>query len=241
MPEFTDGDLTLHYEVTGDGFPVLAIAPGGMRSSIDRWDAAPWNPVDQLRDDYRVIAMDQRNAGSSTGPVGPDSGWDTYTVDQLALLDHLGVQRCHVVGMCIGGPYIMGLIAAAPDRIASAVMMQPIGLDDNRGAFFELFDGWAAERRDDHPEATDADWHAFRHDMFGGEFMFNADEDDVARCPVPLLVLMGADLHHPTATSRRVAELAPRAELIEAWKDPADQPAARAAVADFLATHTPED
>ena len=39
----------------------------------------------------------------------------------------------------IGGPYIMGLIRHAPARIASAVMMQPIGLDGNRDAFHAPF------------------------------------------------------------------------------------------------------
>jgi hypothetical protein len=37
---------------------------------------------------------------------------------------------------------------------------------------------------------------------------------------VPLLVLMGNDIYHPTATSREIAEVAPNARLIERWKDP---------------------
>ena len=53
----------------------------------------------------------------------------------------------------------------------------------------------------------------------------------------PLLVLQGNDVYHPTIASRRAAELAPGATLVERWKDPADQPAARAAVDTFLAEH----
>ena len=76
--------------------------------------------------------MDQRNAGRSTAPVTADTGWATYRDDQLALLDELGIERCHVVGMCIGGPYIAGLLTRAPERFASAVLLQPVGIDGNR-------------------------------------------------------------------------------------------------------------
>ena len=43
----------------------------------------------------------------------------------------------------------------------------------------------------------------------------------VRACILPLLVLMGNDLYHPQVTSREIAALAPRAELVESWKDPA--------------------
>src|SRR6266545_1991454 len=102
MAELTVGDTRLHYEVEGDGYPVLLLAPGGMRSTIEMWNRMPWNPRSSLRDWYRVIGMDQRNAGASHAPVRATDGWDTYAQDQLALLDHLGVEQCHLIGMCIG-------------------------------------------------------------------------------------------------------------------------------------------
>jgi pimeloyl-ACP methyl ester carboxylesterase len=82
--------------------------------------------------------MDQRNAGQSVAPIRATDSWYVYTSDHLALLDYLGIDRCHVAGMCIGGPYIMGLIQAGPQRIASAVVFQTIGLDNNRQAFYPL-------------------------------------------------------------------------------------------------------
>src|SRR5687768_11733487 len=124
MAIFKHGPVTLHYDVEGEGFPVLLIAPGGMRSANDLWNRMPWNPRAALRDRYRLIGMDQRNAGSSTAPVRADDNWSTFTGDQLALLDHLAVDRCHVIGMCIGGPYIMGLLHRAPERFSSAVLLQ---------------------------------------------------------------------------------------------------------------------
>lgn len=238
MPTFTNGDVNINYEVSGSGFPVLLIAPGGMKSTIDAWSHMPWNPIAALGDTYQVIAMDQRNAGASTAPVEASNGWDTYTRDQLGLLDHLGIDRFHVIGMCIGGPYIMGLLKAVPERAASAVMIQPIGLDNNRQAFFDMFDGWQAEIRDAHPEADEPAWSTFRESMYGGDFMFNTSEDEVAACQTPILVLMGDDLYHPESTSRAVANLAPNATLVEKWKDASVLDGTDATIKDFLQGHT---
>jgi pimeloyl-ACP methyl ester carboxylesterase len=114
MPIFKRDDIELYYEEHGAGFPILLIAPGGMHSAVAFWERTPWNPITQLAPHYRVIAMDQRNAGQSVAPIRATDSWHVYTTDQLALLDHLDVDRFHVAGMCIGGPYIMGLIQAAP-------------------------------------------------------------------------------------------------------------------------------
>ena len=69
MPIFQRDDIRIYYEQHGTGFPVLLIAPGGMCSSVSRWDKAPWNPIQQLSPTYHVIAMDQRNAGQSVAPI----------------------------------------------------------------------------------------------------------------------------------------------------------------------------
>jgi pimeloyl-ACP methyl ester carboxylesterase len=239
MSIFTRGDIKLYYEEHGKGFPLLLIAPGGMRSSVSFWEKTPWNAITQLAPHYRVIAMDQRNAGQSTAPIRATDSWQVYTEDQLALLDHLGVDRFHVAGMCIGGSYCMGLIQAAPKRVASAVMFQPIGMLDNRQAFLDMFDGWAKEQQPAHPEATSAAWEKFKQTMYGGDFLFNVSREFVAQCSTPLLVLLGNDLYHPEATSREIATLAPSATLIERWKEPEHHAAAKAAVERFLAQHTP--
>ena len=65
MPVFKRDDIELYYEEHGQGFPILLIAPGGMRSAVPFWERTPWNPIQHLAPHYRVIAMDQRNAGRS--------------------------------------------------------------------------------------------------------------------------------------------------------------------------------
>lgn len=239
MAEFENGPVSIHYDLEGDGFPVLLIAPGGMRSANELWETVPWNPRAALAGEYRLIGMDQRNAGRSTAPIDGDDGWATYTADQLALLDHLDVERCHVVGMCIGGPYIMGLLTTAPDRFVSAVLLQPVGIEDNRAALYEMFDQWAEAIGDRHPEVTDEEWASFRSNMWDGEFVLTATPDQVAACSTPMLVAMGNDLYHPQSTSRQIAELAPNASFVEKWKEGEALVAIDAIIKKFLATHTP--
>lgn len=238
MPYFENNDARIYYEVHGEGFPILLLAPGGMRSTIDFWEEVSWNPINQLAAGYQVIAMDQRNAGQSTAPIHGTDGWINYTTDQLALLEHLGVDRFHIVGMCIGGSFIMGLIQVASERIASAVIFQPIGFDNNGDSFFDLFDDWAEEVKPNHPTVSDESWRTFRQTMFGGDFLFNVSEDFVANCSIPLLVLMGSDEYHPEVISRKLVELAPHATLIEHWKEPSHIESARAALDSFLSVHT---
>jgi len=95
MAFFERDDIKIYYEESGDGFPILLFAPGGMRSTLQVWTNSPFNPIEVLADHFRVIAMDQRNAGRSVAPISADDGWHAYTADHLALLDHLGID--HVI------------------------------------------------------------------------------------------------------------------------------------------------
>ncbi len=237
MATFVRDDIELYYEEHGNGFPILLIAPGGMRSEATFWERTPWNPIEQLSPHYRVIAMDQRNAGRSKAPITAEDGWETYTKDQLALLDHLAVDRFAVAGMCIGGSYIMALCAAAPQRVAAGIVFQTIGLDNNRQAFIDMFDNWADELRPQRADVDPGAWAPFRDRMYGTDFLFTATKEDTARCTTPLLVLLGNDLYHPESSSRDLAALAPNATLVEHWKEPEHQDGARKAIEEFLAQH----
>ena len=121
--------VTIHYEEYGGGFPILTFAPAGLQSTIKVWSggSAPINPIADFAADYRVIAMDQRNAsgGRSRAPIRASDGWHSYAADHIALLDHLRIERCHLYGQCIGGSFIMSLLRAQSQRIASAVIAQP--------------------------------------------------------------------------------------------------------------------
>jgi pimeloyl-ACP methyl ester carboxylesterase len=240
MAKFESGDLELHYDEYGTGFPVLLIAPGGMKSEASFWESTPWNPIEQLRDKFRVIAMDQRNAGRSTGPISESDSWNTYTQDQLDLLDHLEIDQFHAVGMCIGGPYVMGLIEAAPDRVASGVLFQTIGLSGNREAFFGMYDAWASELRPLRPEVSADTWQQFRSNMYGGdEILFNVGESFLKTVATPLLLLKGNDLYHPAESSLAVNDLCRNSTLISDWQTGNGLQVAAREFETFLERHTP--
>ena len=239
MAMFEHGSVHIHYQIEGDGFPVFLIAPGGMRSANDLWNRMTWNPRTALRDHYRVIGMDQRNAGASTGPISGTDDWTTFAHDQLALLDHLQIDRCHVIGMCIGGPYAMGLLRTAPERFASAVLLQPVGIDGDNAVLLDMFNAWATDLVPHHPEVSAADWSAFGDNMYQGEFLLSVTRKEVAECQTPILVFMGDDQYHPQSTSRDIAALVPHATLVEHWKDEALVGQTDATIKDFLAEHTP--
>jgi pimeloyl-ACP methyl ester carboxylesterase len=237
MPIFERAGVTLYYEEFGSGYPLLLFAPGGMRSAIGFWHNAPSDPTKEFADGFRLIAMDQRNAGRSHAPVSADDGWHTYTADHLALLDHLGIARCNVMGGCIGSTYCLSLIKAAPARVSAAVLQNPIGLYENREAFYEMFNGWAKELKSSMPGVTDAALNLFRENMYGSDFVFGVTRDFVRNCATPLLILKGDDLYHPAPISREIATLAPHAELIETWKTSEALPAIVARVREFLKSH----
>jgi pimeloyl-ACP methyl ester carboxylesterase len=238
MPVFERADVSLYYEEYGSGYPLLLFAPGGMRSSIDFWHRSPFDPTAELAKEFRVIAMDQRNAGRSSAPVSAADGWETYAGDHLALLNHLGARRAHVMGGCIGSSYCLGLIKLAPERVSAAVLQNPIGLSpENRAAFYEMFDGWASDLKKARPELSEAAFKAFRARMYNGDFVFSVSRDFVRACGTPMLVLAGDDLYHPAPVAEEIARLAPNAELITKWKTPDATPAAVARVRLFLKAH----
>ena len=213
-----------------------------MRSAIELWKRASINPLVEYASDFRLVAMDQRNAGASSGPLDVDDPWGSYAGDQLALLDHLGISACHVMGCCIGGSYILKLLEQAPSRFVAAVLEQPIGLiDDNVALFDELWRSWAARLVASAPISSPDEVERFGTKMWDGDFVVSVSKEFVGACPTPMLVLPGVDEFHPTATGREIASLAPRAEIFEPWKDTPEHVAAgAAAVRQFLLRHTPQ-
>ena len=242
MPILRHRDATIYYEEFGQGFPILTFAPAGLQSTIEVWSrpAAPINPTAELAAGFRVIAMDQRNAGGrSHAPISEQDGWPTYTGDHVALLDHLGIDRCHLYGQCIGGSFILSLLRAQPDRVASAVLAQPIGrVGAMPAGRTPRFQAWA-ESLADHPEATPAVLDAFYQNLYGPGFVYCVDRAFVSTCATPCLVLAGNDEAHPLPISEELARLLPRGELIREWKTGSALTAARARVEEFLAKHTP--
>ena len=150
------GSVRIRYAEIGSGFPLLATPGGGLNSRIAVWPNAVINIPEELKNDFRVITMDQRNAtgGESTGPVPVDDPWGAFADDQLGVMDHLGIDRFFFFGNCIGGPFAMKLMERAPQRVAAAVLSQPVGhRPDNPDVLYSHgLDGWVKEFREREPD-----------------------------------------------------------------------------------------
>ncbi len=241
MPEYKHGDVSIYYEEHGSGFPLLLLPPGGMNATISFWSHAAFNPVDVFPRNFHVIALDQRNAGSSTGPLNVNDPWSAYADDQIGLLDHLGIEKCHVLGCCIGCSFALYLMNRAPDRIVSAVLEQPVGIDEaNRQILPNGWVKWADELVAKRSDVTMAQAETFGKRMWTGEFVLSVTREAVKATQTPILVLPGNDMAHPRAIGLEVAALAPNSELLENWKEPEAVPQTIEHVTNFLRTHTPK-
>ena len=248
MPVFARPDAEIYYEVHGSGFPLLLFAPGGLRSQLDYWrfspsnpDAAPpWmNPMVALAGGFTVVGMDQRNAGKSRGKVTATDGWHTYAADHLALMDHLGHRRFHVMGGCIGGSFCLKACEMAPDRVTAAVLQNPIGLHENRATWDDAVRGFTKKMLAEDPTLTEDVIQKFGRNMFGGDFVFSVSRDFVKTCSTPLYLQPGTDTPHPAETSAEIASLAPNLEVQKDWRGPAHLAESIRRVTDFLTRHTP--
>jgi pimeloyl-ACP methyl ester carboxylesterase len=249
MPIYTRGDVRINYEEAGSGFPVLLIAGGGLNSNIAffRSPSAPFNAIDALKDEYRCIAMDLRNAagGQSWGPLEIDRPWDAYADDQLGLMSHLGCDEFLVLGFCIGGPFIWNLLRLAPERVVAGVLAQPSGFrPELPNLFYENnIKGWAPQLLERHPELTQSDAEAFLNSMYrrDADFVFTVSREFVASCQTPVLVLPDDVPAHPYAVAMETVRLAPKAEVSHyPWKDsPEHISEAVGLIRNFLRAHKP--
>jgi pimeloyl-ACP methyl ester carboxylesterase len=78
--------------------------------------------VEALADEYRCVTIDWRSQGKS--PAARDGhDMDTLTLDLLALLDQLGLDAVHYVGLSMGGFVGMRLAARHPERVLSLTLL----------------------------------------------------------------------------------------------------------------------
>jgi len=248
MPFYERGATRIYYEEAGSGFPLMIIPGGGLNSSIASLNTSvPFNPMNTYRDDFRVIAADLRNAngGQSTGPLEIDRPWDAYSDDQLGLLDHLGIEKCGVIGFCIGGPMIHNLLRRAPDRIVAAALMQPSGFRPEMPDLFyqNNITGWGPPLCERHPEITMDMIHDFLTSMYTNraDFVFTVTRDFVRNLQTPILIAPEDVPAHPYAVAMEVANLAPNSEVtIYPWKDSQEHiDEVVAHTRRFLKTHEP--
>ncbi|MFT5394587.1 MAG: pimeloyl-ACP methyl ester carboxylesterase [Gammaproteobacteria bacterium] len=226
MPMYERGPVRIRYEEAGSGPPLLVIPGGGLNATIAGLGNHVFNPLEEFSNDYRVIALDLRNAngGESQGPLETDRPWDSHFDDQLGLMDHLGIDKFLVMGFCIGGPFIWNLLSKTSDRVTGAVLVHPSGYrSDQPDIFYQNnISNWAPQLCEQRSDITMDVVDAFLTKMYRSnpDFVFTVSRDFVRGCPTPVLVLPDDVPAHPYATAMETALLSPNAQVsIYPWKE----------------------
>ena len=124
-----DGIQT-RYEVLGSGPALLMFSPGGFDATIDKWRTqgiyARIKPLDHLPAQYTCIVFDRRETGESGGRV-ERIAWQHYVAQGKGLLDHLKIDRAHIMGACMGccPAALFGVMYPAVTR--SLLLYFPVG------------------------------------------------------------------------------------------------------------------
>jgi pimeloyl-ACP methyl ester carboxylesterase len=119
MPYALNGDVKIHYAVTGEGLPIL-LHPGGL-GDLSLWEQAGY--VSGLPG-YKCIVMDPRGHGSSDYPESVQAHRvKDYVSDVIAVLDHLGIYRSSFFGYSNGGRVGYALSADHPGRVTSLITL----------------------------------------------------------------------------------------------------------------------
>lgn len=130
MSTTTIDGIETHYEVIGDGPPLLMYSPGGFDATLDRWTTlgvyARIKLLDHLPAKYRCIVFDRRETGSSGGRVEKIT-WEHYVAQGKGLLDHLGIEKTHLLGGCMGVCPVTAFAVKYPESILSMVLYWPVG------------------------------------------------------------------------------------------------------------------
>lgn len=107
MPYASNNGVRIHYEVEGEGEPLVLVH--GFSGELSRWRT--YGYVDALKDRYRCILVDARGHGDSDKPHDPaEYRLETKAADIVAVLDDLGIEKAHYWGYSMGG--VIGLAVA---------------------------------------------------------------------------------------------------------------------------------
>ena len=119
MPFLETRDIPIYYEShqnDSNQRPALVFAHGaGGNAGI--W----FNQIAHFSSDYQVIAFDHRCFGRTGVPAEPLTV-HAFRDDLLALLDHLQIDKAHLIGQSMGGFTVLRTTLDAPDRVISLTM-----------------------------------------------------------------------------------------------------------------------
>jgi len=240
MPYAVISKIRMHYDVTGQGAPVLLI--NGLSAPSVGWALQ----VRALAPHFQVVTFDNRGVGETDLPPEPMYTTAQMADDAAALLRHLKIPRAHVLGASMGGTIAMELALRHPRLVRSLTLACTWAEGDAR--FLHTIESWislayrvpieeryrhvvypwlftpaffatkenvelAFQRAIAYPYQTKAE--AIERQGKGILAWNGTRVKRLSSIRVPALVLVGAeDILTPPAFSRAVARRLPRARLV---------------------------
>lgn len=115
MPKAKINEININYKVQGQGEPLIMIM--GIAAGRYSWIFQ----TRAFKKYYQVITFDNRGVGKTDKPGGP------YTIkmmadDTIGLMDHLAIDRAHILGISMGGMIAQELAINHPDRVKKLVL-----------------------------------------------------------------------------------------------------------------------
>ena len=167
MPHVHANGIDINIDIHGPPDAPVVMFSNSLLTDYRMWDAQ----VPALADRYRILRYDTRGHGR-TQATPPPYSMPMLTSDAVALLDALGIERVHFVGLSMGGMIGQLFASAHPDRVMSlslcdtACRMPPASVWDERivlartrgtSAFITpITTRWLTQQyRDDHPEVVE--------------------------------------------------------------------------------------
>ena len=119
MPYVTNQDVRIHYQVEGEGSPL--VLHHGTNMCGESWKDFGYHDV--LKRDYQLILVDARGHGASDKPYDP-AAYDLSlrVADVTTVLDAIQIHRAHYFGYSMGGWIGFGLAKYAPERLHSLIL-----------------------------------------------------------------------------------------------------------------------
>ena len=118
MPSFTSNEVTIAYEVHGQGEPVILVCGCGQPALSWQIELVPA----LTGAGYQVVTFDNRGVSPSSSPPAPYTV-DDLVADAIGLLDHLGVVQVRVAGHSMGGWVAETMAIRHPDRTRGVALM----------------------------------------------------------------------------------------------------------------------
>ena len=237
MPKIQSNNITLYYQIKGNGYPIFLISG----ANGDHQSVWPPSVVDALAKHFQVIQFDNRGVGQSDQPDIP------YSIEMMAddvagLMDALQLEKANLVGYSMGGQIAAKFAEKYPEKInkmigcvcyaninthvrlfgETLIELHDFGLSENlidkiglpwifSNQFLEKnFASLAQPRENSEPKS----WVGFRR-HFGAQCAFKTEAECFRNIKSPTLFIAGEeDLICPPADVKKFADLIPDSQMV---------------------------